>query len=95
MTPDNGKRRELEAAAARRRLEEEALAEAANRAAAGDQETAELILEHAVHQTKLMPEFGASAAGCPGSRCGSDNTEGSRLRKAPTNANPPRKRKNS
>ena len=45
--------------AARRRMEEEARAEAANRAAAGDQEAAELILEHAVQQTKLMPESSA------------------------------------
>jgi len=59
LEEEERKRRELETAAARRRLEEEALAEAASRAAAGDQETAELILEHAVHQTKLMPESAA------------------------------------
>jgi hypothetical protein len=59
LEEEERKRRELEAAAARRRLEEEALAEAENRAAAGDQETAELILEHAVQQTKLMPESSA------------------------------------
>ncbi len=50
------KRRELEAAAARRKLEEEALAEAGTRAASGDYETAELIVEHAVQQTNALPD---------------------------------------
>src|SRR6516225_8671233 len=40
----------------RRRLEEEALAEAAVHEAAGYHETAELILEHAVQQTEIVPE---------------------------------------
>jgi hypothetical protein len=56
LEEEDRKRREAEAAAARRRLEEEALAEAAAREAAGDHETAELILEHAVQQTEAPPE---------------------------------------
>jgi hypothetical protein len=50
------KRRELEANAAKRKLEEEALAEAAAREAEGDPETAALILNHAVEQAETLPE---------------------------------------
>src|SRR3989454_7030552 len=56
LEEENRKRREMEADAVRRKLEEEALAEAAAREAAGDHETAELILEHAVQQTEVVPE---------------------------------------
>jgi hypothetical protein len=56
LEEEERKRRELETAAARRRLEDEALAETASRAAAGDQETAELILERAVQQTEVVPQ---------------------------------------
>jgi len=50
------RRREMEADAAKRRLEEEALAEAAVREADGDHETATLILNHAVEQVESIPE---------------------------------------
>ena len=40
----------------RRKLEEETLAEAAAREAAGDHQIAELILEHAVQQTETVPK---------------------------------------
>jgi hypothetical protein len=50
------KRREMEADAAKRRLEEEALAEAAVREADGDLETATLILNHAVEQVETLQE---------------------------------------
>ena len=56
LEEEDRKRREMEAAAARQKLEEEALAEAAAREAAGDHQTAELILEHAVQQTEIVPE---------------------------------------
>ena len=56
LEEEDRKRREMEAAAATRKLEEEALAEAAAREAAGDHETADLILEHAVQQTEIVPE---------------------------------------
>ena len=56
LEEEDHKRREIEAETARRKLEEEALAEAAAREAAGDHETAELILEHAVQQTEAVPE---------------------------------------
>lgn len=56
LEEEDRRRREMEAEAARRRLEEEALAEAAAREAAGDHETAEMILEHAVEQTGTLPE---------------------------------------
>lgn len=56
LEEEERQRRELEAAAARRTLEEEALAEATSREAAGDHETAELILEHAVQQTNALPD---------------------------------------
>ena len=56
LEEEDRKRREMEAAATRRKLEEEALAEAAAREAEGDHETAELILEHAVQQTEIVPE---------------------------------------
>ena len=49
------KRREIEASTTRRKLEEEALAEAGAREAAGDHETAELILEHVVQQAADVP----------------------------------------
>jgi hypothetical protein len=52
---EDRKRREKEADAERRKLEEEALAEAARREAEGDSETAELILEHAMEETKTAP----------------------------------------
>src|SRR6516225_5993250 len=55
LEEEDRKRREAEAAAARRRLEEEALAEAAAREAAGDHETAELILEHAEGSRCRLP----------------------------------------
>jgi hypothetical protein len=55
------KRRELEADAAKRRLEEEALAEAAVREAEGDHETATLILNHAVEQVETFQEPAPSA----------------------------------
>jgi hypothetical protein len=48
LEEEDRKRKEMEAAAAKRKLEEEALVEAATREAAGDHQTAELILEHAV-----------------------------------------------
>jgi hypothetical protein len=50
------KRREMEADTAKRKLEEEALAEAAAREAEGDHETATLILNHAVEQVETFPE---------------------------------------
>jgi len=53
---EDRRRRETEAEAARGKLEEEALAEAAAREAAGDRQTAELILEHAVRQTATIPD---------------------------------------
>ena len=56
LEEEDRKRRESEAAAARRKLEEEALAEATAREAAGDHQTAELVLEHAVQQTEIVPE---------------------------------------
>src|SRR5947208_618553 len=56
LEEEDRKRREKEAVAARRKLEEEALAEAAAREVAGDHETAELILEHAVQQAQAVPE---------------------------------------
>jgi hypothetical protein len=56
LEEEDRRRRESEAEAARRKLEEEALAEAAARETAGDHETAELILEHAVQQTEIVPE---------------------------------------
>lgn len=49
-------RREKEAEAERRRLEEEALAEAARRETEGDHDTAALILEHALEETKAVPQ---------------------------------------
>jgi hypothetical protein len=55
------KRRETEADAAKRRLEEEALAEAAVREADGDHETATLILNHAVEQLETLQEPEPSA----------------------------------
>jgi hypothetical protein len=56
LEEEDRKRRESEAAAAKRRLEEEALAEAAAREVAGDHETADLILKHAVQQSEIVPE---------------------------------------
>ena len=56
LEEEDRKRRDSEAAAARRKLEEEALTEAAASEAAGDHQTAELILEHAVQQTEAVPE---------------------------------------
>src|SRR5215472_14621072 len=56
LEEEDRKRREMEAGAERRKLEEEALAEAAAREAAGDCQTAQLILEHAVQQTESVPE---------------------------------------
>jgi hypothetical protein len=56
LEEEDRRRREMEAALARRKLEEEALAEATIRAAVGDQETAELILEHAAQQTNALPD---------------------------------------
>lgn len=58
LEEEDRRRREMEAEAAKRKLEEEALAEAAAREAEGDHETAEMILEHAVEQTGalLAPE---------------------------------------
>lgn len=56
LEEEDRKRREMEADAAQRRLEEEALAEAAAREAEGDHETAALILEHAVEQVETLPE---------------------------------------
>jgi hypothetical protein len=56
LEEEDRKRRESEAVAARRMLEEEALAEAVARETAGDHETAELILEHALQQTEIVPE---------------------------------------
>jgi hypothetical protein len=56
LEEEDRKRRELEAEAAKRKLEEEALAEAASRAAEGDHETATLILNHAVEQVETLPE---------------------------------------
>jgi regulator of protease activity HflC (stomatin/prohibitin superfamily) len=53
---EDRKPRELEADAAKRKLEEEALAEAAVREAEGDHETAALILNHAVQQVETLPE---------------------------------------
>ena len=55
------KRREMEADAAKRQLEEEALAEAAVREADGDHETATLILNHAVEQVETLQEPAPSA----------------------------------
>lgn len=52
---EDRRRREKAAEAERRKLEEEALAEAARREAEGDSETAELILEHAMEETKTAP----------------------------------------
>jgi len=56
LEEEDRKRREMEADAAKRKLEEEALAEAAAREADGDHETAALILENAVEQVKTLPE---------------------------------------
>jgi hypothetical protein len=56
LEEEERKRRELEAAAARRRLGEGALAEAEARAAAGEHETAELILEPALEQTSAVTD---------------------------------------
>jgi hypothetical protein len=56
LEEEDRRRREMEAEAAKRKLEEEALAEAAAREAEGDHETAELILAHAVEQTEALPE---------------------------------------
>ncbi len=53
MEEEERRRREAEEAAAKRKLEEEALAEAAAREAEGDHETAALILEHAVEQSRM------------------------------------------
>lgn len=46
--------RDKEAEAEKRKLEEEALAEAARREAEGDHDMAALILEHAIEETKVM-----------------------------------------
>src|SRR5947209_2581099 len=46
----------MEAEAAKRELEEQALREAATREAEGDHETAALILNHAVEQVATLPE---------------------------------------
>lgn len=51
MEEEDCRRREKEAEAGRRKLEEEALAKAARREAEGDSETAELILEHAIQES--------------------------------------------
>lgn len=56
LEDEDRKRRELEANAAKRKLEEEALAEAAAREAEGDHQTAALILENAVEQVETLPE---------------------------------------
>jgi hypothetical protein len=56
LEEEDRKRREMEAATAKRKLEEEALAEAAAREAEGDHETATLILNHAVEQVEALPE---------------------------------------
>jgi hypothetical protein len=56
LEEEERKRREIEAAFTKRQLEDEALAEAETRAAAGDRGTAELILEHAVEQTRAVPD---------------------------------------
>lgn len=55
LEEEDRRRREKEAEAERQRLEEEALAEAARREAEGDSETAELILNHAIQETKAVP----------------------------------------
>lgn len=55
LEEEDRRRREKEAEAAKQKLEEEALAEAVQREADGDHETAELILEHAVQQTESLP----------------------------------------
>ncbi|HEX5481718.1 MAG TPA: hypothetical protein VFZ08_03730 [Terriglobia bacterium] len=57
LEEEDRRRREMVAEAARRKLEEEALTEAAARESEGDHEMAELILEHAVEQTEAMPEL--------------------------------------
>ena len=56
LEEEDRKRREMEAEAAKRKVEEEALAEAAAREAEGDHETAALILENAVEQVETLPE---------------------------------------
>src|SRR5947208_7527736 len=56
LEEEDRKRREMEAEAAKRKLEEEALAEASAREADGDHETAALILNHAVEQVETLPE---------------------------------------
>jgi Fe2+ transport system protein B len=56
LEEEDRKRREMEAEAAKRKLEEEALAEASAREADGDHETATLILNHAVEQVETLPE---------------------------------------
>ena len=56
LEEEDRKRREMDADAAKRKLEEEALAEAAAREAAGDHQTAALILNHAVEQVESLPE---------------------------------------
>jgi len=55
LETEDRRQREKEAEVAKRKLEEEALAEAARHEADGDHETAELILEHAVQQTESLP----------------------------------------
>lgn len=55
LEEEDRKRQEKEAEAKRRKFEGEALAEAARREAEGDSETAELILEHAIEETKTAP----------------------------------------
>ena len=56
LEEEDRRRRENEVAATTQKGEDEALAEAAAREAAGDRQTAELILEHAVRQTATIPE---------------------------------------
>ncbi|MCL5670827.1 MAG: hypothetical protein M1423_05950, partial [Acidobacteria bacterium] len=55
LEEEDRKRQEKEAEAKKRKFEEEALAAAARREAEGDSETAELILEHAIEETKTAP----------------------------------------
>lgn len=62
LEDEDRKRREKEAEAQRQRQEEEALAEAARREAEGDSETAELILEHAIHENSIQPPVASQPA---------------------------------
>ncbi|HKD44956.1 MAG TPA: hypothetical protein VKD24_04810, partial [Candidatus Angelobacter sp.] len=78
LEEEDRRRRESEAAAARRKLEEEALAEAAANEAAGDHQTAELILEHAIGKPRLYRSLATGARSSPDSGGGGDNAEGPR-----------------